>query len=474
MRMTTIGWTAALALSTGCITLPPLPFGEGDTDGETSDTSFTADGHDDGDDGSGDDGQLECQSDADCNDWCGWCDSDGVCQEDVGCCGAHGDEHNVWRCSPPAECWDTGCPEGQICLDWEGCVPDPDAQVRQPAMCDDALAFEVDQHPLDVPVRQVSLHAGSPEQPGGVLGLDEDLQLWQIDAATGEATPIVTAPGELVLDLRPADAFTTMVLTETFVDKGERYQLSTVRQQADAWALQEGPVVVGRAVDTIVRPDIGEALVATPDRLDRWALDPSPSPLGELPVGVVPPEALVAVQAGAGQDLRLAVVHQVGSLSMIDADSAEPVLDPVPLRGLGVGVDRLRDASDPDRHQVVALSTLQADGGVVGDPFAALEVLRDVEGTQLDEAFGAPGQPLMMVVADLDGNGDDDVVVAMDDGRLDIYRMHETDVLCRSYVPLSTPATDLEVGDVNGDGALDVLVAEADSGLTVLYAHTGR
>jgi len=80
------------------------------------------------------------------------------------------------------------------------------------------------------------------------------------------------------------------------------------------------------------------------------------------------------------------------------------------------------------------------------------------------------------VAVDVDDDAVQDVVVATAGGRLDVYRMHEVDVLCRAFVPLGSEITDMTLGDVDGDGALDVVVGESAGWITIIRGRptTGR
>ncbi len=62
----------------------------------------------------------ECNSDADCDLYCGYCTLDGRCEEGVGCCGevSPPPRGNKFRCSPYYECYDDiDCGYGHQCTD---------------------------------------------------------------------------------------------------------------------------------------------------------------------------------------------------------------------------------------------------------------------------------------------------------------------------------------------------------------------
>nr|WP_293172755.1 VCBS repeat-containing protein [Nannocystis sp.] len=65
----------------------------------------------------------ECESYDDCDHlYCGYCSSEGVCEESVGCCGGYGAQipASKWRCSPGYDCYsDEECGFGYACISGE-------------------------------------------------------------------------------------------------------------------------------------------------------------------------------------------------------------------------------------------------------------------------------------------------------------------------------------------------------------------
>ncbi|MBL4688837.1 MAG: hypothetical protein JKY37_29880 [Nannocystaceae bacterium] len=101
-----------LAVAPGCVATDATSLstagggGSGGTDGATLDGRDDGDSHTSRADGPTGD---ECQSDADCDSECGWCQA-GECVEDVGCCAALPDNGFGFRCSPPP--WDDSGEDG--------------------------------------------------------------------------------------------------------------------------------------------------------------------------------------------------------------------------------------------------------------------------------------------------------------------------------------------------------------------------
>ncbi len=467
-------WTMALVLVAGCTGNTISLDGEdtGGTDSESDSNSDTwPTTADSGDDGSSDDGPNECQTDSDCSLDCGWCDG-GTCVEDFGCCSATPDEPSIWRCSPPYECWDDSeCPDGEICdQGWGECIPDPNAGVRMPPTCDD-LELTIEQFSVDAPLHQVAMHPGLSMVQGGLLAVDAEQQLVQVDPGTGALTPVAALPGTTV-DLQAAGPDATLALTMSSDDGGDDvYQLSSVQRVDEAWSLLGGPETTGPVLDSAWLGDV--TMVATLERLDRWAVTPAPAPLGDFPVDGLT-EAIAPAQSTAEGPLLLGVLDTFGHLTVLDAASGTPTVNGISVLGNPVDLAAARDAWQGSGEDLVSLSS--TFGGDEGEeqPIAVIQVFRNLEEIRVDEPFGALGRPVALAVADLDGDAIDDVVVALDDGRVQVFRMHETDVLCQSYVPLRSDLTDLEVGDVNGDGAPDVIMATSGSELTILHGRAGR
>lgn len=469
--MKTIGWAMTLVMAAGC-TGNSISLDRDDdagTDGSsgpaTTDTWPTTSV---GSDESSDDGPVECYSDSDCNvDFCAWC-NDGVCQQDAGCCSAVPEEPSVWRCQPPVECWDdTECPDGEVCSNLGECVPDPTGGLRQPPMCDD-LVLEIEQVPLVLSLQQLAVYPGGPMEPGILLGVDAEQQLWQVAPISGALLSVAPLPGAIV-DLHPAGPSIAAV---TLADGGQAYQVSRLHRVDEAWELQEGPVTPGSVVGGAWLGDA--AAVATVQQVDRWALEPAPARLGGLPLPSV--LALTGARITADGPLQLAVGDAFGTVGLRDAVTGDALIDPIGLPIAPLQLAGLRDdgVGDAEGRHLMVLSALAL--GDTGESITHLQVVRDLQQPQLDEAFGGPGQPLSMVAVDVDDDAVQDVVVATAGGRLDVYRMHEVDVLCRAFVPLGSEITDMTLGDVDGDGALDVVVGESAGWITIIRGRptTGR
>lgn len=457
-RMTAIGWAMTVTLAAGC-TADQDPAGQGETGG-TSDGSETTPPEE------GTDTETEppeCIDDADCGGMCGWCDQ-GVCEESVGCCEADVEQPGFWHCSPPVECWDDSeCSDGYMCVGDE-CVPDPDAGLRQPPICGDEFTLAVDQFPVELRLTQVVAHEGAV---GHVLAIDEEMQLHQVDLQTGEAAVAGILPGILAQELLPVGPLTSAAIVEQVSDDGEpQYQVVSL-QGTNGDDIAAGPRSSGIATDAVWLGEPAEAFVAAEGRLDRWAFGPAPEALDPLVTGAYA-RRLAAFRATPDDAPWLGVSLPDGVVAVFDALSGESIGTPTTVAGAPLALEAIDDAEDGEGQHLVALYPAAPSQTPPDEPMAALQVIRDLEGGGADAAFGAPGIPQALVVADLDGDGIDDLAVAMDDGRLDIYRMDETDVLCRSFLPLGG-IEDLTVGDVDGDGAVDIVVADAAPGLTVIH-----
>jgi hypothetical protein len=92
------------------------------------------------------------------------------------------------------------------------------------------------------------------------------------------------------------------------------------------------------------------------------------------------------------------------------------------------------------------------------------------------QEIGVPGMPRAVRIADLDGDGWNDVVVVLRHlNRVLVYRNDRGTLVPSSEMPVGQSPRDLVVGDINLDGHLDIAVANrASSDISILHGHPGQ
>ena len=129
-----------------------------------------------------------------------------------------------------------------------------------------------------------------------------------------------------------------------------------------------------------------------------------------------------------------------------------------------------------------ALGDLDGDGAsdvVVGDEHGVLHALRGRDGKQLwsvttgTNRYANGGFVAAAAIADVDGDGHDDVIAGARDGILAAYRGSDGHVLWQVKHDSGIHASP-SVGDLDGNGTLEVLASWAYSDLVVLDAETGH
>ncbi|MCX4244513.1 FG-GAP-like repeat-containing protein [Paraliomyxa miuraensis] len=459
----TTTWALALSLSMlgGCTSnsISLDSDDDGDTEGDTGTETFPGTSTTPPADSGSDDGPpVECVDDSDCGGWCGWC-SAGVCQEDVGCCGSSPEDPQQWRCSPPLDCWDDSeCGDGEICVGgW--CEPDPNPELQEPPACRDDLALWIDELALDGAYQQVAVAGGSP----WVIGVGP--QLHPVSFETGVGAPVgATLPDDTARELLALDASTLVAMTTG--PRGGDHHLSRLHDPGDgAWLVEstELQAAPARAAAWLHTP--AEVVVATDGQLVRWTAQLQP--IGPVPLLFSPPATLARFPMGDGTSLA-ALAREDGAVELWDVSADVVTVQGHTLAGSPVDLAPALDTGGGEpRLMAVSHLVIEPQPGLLVD-YAAIELVRIDEPLSGTPPFGAPGIPRALATTDLDGNGVYDVLVANDDGRLDLYLMDAEGPRCRSYLPL--PAiVDLEVGDIDGDGVDDVLVL--DDGPTLRAIH---
>lgn len=424
-------------------------------DGATSGTSETDEGSETSPPAdSGSDGTIpECVVDLDCGE-CGWC-NDGVCEGGGGgCCSALPDEPLQWRCSPPWECFeDWECGVGMLCSNGE-CQPGSGTEILEPPVCPDDLVLTVQQLGLTAPLTHAAV-ADLAE----VRAIDEDRQLSVLDLASGPVPPQYPLEGEVTRDLLGSGGTTVMAIMErTLAGGGTEHQIVQSFGSLDTSGIEVSEWMPGNALAAAWSETSAELWVATQTRIDRWSVDPEL--VGSIELGL-PALAMAATRSIPDVPITLAVALEDGATRILDPASGQTVATSGVLVGQPI---------DLVAHHDALLAGSHVGAVAMGNPdmTAIHRLALDVAGSLVATApFGAPGVPIELAVADLDGNGVDDVVVANADGRLDLYLMEADGPSCRSFLPLST-ILDLEAGDVDGDGVRDVLVVDAEPRVTAI------
>lgn len=451
--MRTSAWVVMLLAVGGC-TSNTISLDTAD-DGDTSEGSGEEQGSETSPpaDSGTDDGPIpECVVDLDCGD-CGWCNA-GVCEEGGGCCSAQPDVPGQLRCSPPEECWiDEDCAAGEVCSDGF-CVPGPDTHVSEPPICDGDVALVVEELALEVPLARVAV-----ADMGGAWGLGLELGVLPLDLVSGAGTPAGTFEGTAALDLLGAGPQTVAGILHRQVPDGPPEHAI-----GRAWAIEgaagtaQGSFVAGPVQAAVWAEGLQELWVGSDARIERWDVQQL-EPLGSLELAAEVRAVAAVDPLGDGSTL-MAVASADGIVRLLEPVSGAPIAESEALAGwavdlLAYGPSILAVATITgdaiDEANRTGIHRLELDGSLVAAP-----------------AFGVTGHASEAALIDVDGNGVDDVLLANDDGRLDILLMEADGPSCRVYVPLG-PIDDIEAGDVDGDGARDLLVLHGGSMVTAVH-----
>ncbi len=232
----------------------------------------------------------------------------------------------------------------------------------------------------------------------------------------------------------------------------------------------------------------------TVSRFDSFATGPSPTAMGlgdmngdgvldAVATGGSPvPELFVRLNNGSGLMISPQTVGTTAdvydlAIADFDGDGAQDVVFSLQGNGWqgialrpGNGDGTLGAQVQTPGQMVGARGVTAGDFNGDGDPDLAyvsvvndnLSVLFNEQGSLGEPEIVSTNEgPIVVIAADLDADGADEIVVGHEVGQSIL--IYEADnrgnlVLATKAIPLTAPASALDTGDVNEDGALDVLV----------------
>lgn len=461
-----IGWMAIAGVATamvfGCTNNTIGAEGGGDgsaTDSGDPPPTVSADGSDG-------DPPLECSDWTECGD-CGEC-IDGACVESPGCCSAVEDSPWQWRCSKPWECYeDYECGEGAVCEDGF-CQDGPDAPVIQPPACGDDVVFEISSVPLPEPLVRIS----ASSEDGVLVGVDSNRQIWQ-SLHLGTLEPVgEPIPGDGPVDLVDARFEGVLAIASSADDAGvPGYTVSRVNTGfIPSFTTSER--VEGYAEDAAWAGNSADVVVANAPGLDLWREGQPPTLDEQLVENVDPATIRIAPLAIAGDDAGwVGLATSDGSVAIIDIDNAMLIDAGVAPSGEMIDLDAGRDPTAGGQVQLVALTSLDISEPTEQTWSAVSTITIDPE-LPSAPAFGAEGSPTTLLVADVDRDGNDDIIVGNADGRIDVYLRDEAGVRCRGSLPIEG-LVDLVTVDSDGNGQREVMFLDGFQRLFVIEGVGG-
>ncbi|MEM7159853.1 MAG: hypothetical protein AAF799_43840 [Myxococcota bacterium] len=409
----------------------------------------------------------ECSDQNDCGGDCQYCD-EGACVEDPGCCWAQpGEDPWVFRCSPPVDCWDdTECGSGEECINNE-CMPEQGPMVYEPPICDEDLVLTVDQLGLGDVVEQIAAPS-----PGLLLAVDSFMHIRQVDLDTGAlGSSIVQLSGDAVFELvAGGPSRVVAVVHETLKDGSQgHHTLVAHREDAEAWAVDQSPSYETPALGVTRRPEPNEVYIASTDEILRTEIGPPLAGLNALPL-TTPVGRIQSVAAGNGE-------HYLGVDALFGIEMLEPVDGEIlgstaSYDGIMVDLAAVDGPGTGEGERLVVLTHLPPEDAELEPDITAVQVMGLDIGFAPSTPFGTDGVPLDAEAADMDGDGIEDIVVAMQGGRLDVYLMDDEGPRCRAFLPLGG-ISDVEVGDLDDDGTDEVLIVDSDSTLSIVAGSAG-
>jgi hypothetical protein len=186
------------------------------------------------------------------------------------------------------------------------------------------------------------------------------------------------------------------------------------------------------------------------------------------------PSSPVASDLDGDGDLDLAVVHTARNGGVDDRvslliNTGGAFFAPAVEKEIEIGARDLT-AGDLDADGDVDLTAAQETGKIA--------VLRNQGGGSFEiEHFPAADKPMLIAVLDIDGDVDLDLAVvaqqasAADRHRLWIYRNDGTELARGEPQPLGKSSSEMQVGDLDGDGWADLAVTDHDGGTPLFFGR---